>query len=317
MFEFKSNFAPLIKKYAKYRDALKFSNTHEQFLSYFDDFCYRNYPDCKELSFSLVKEWFIFERDIRPGRLRDSYFAINGFSKYINRADCVLPETFLQRKKAPPIPYIMTQEELYVFFDALNSLRWADPLSSFTMGCMIRLMYSSGLRPNEARQLKQENIDLDTGLIQIEYTKRHGERNVVLSEDMTELLKNYNAIRNSFVPESEYFFVLSNGESITQAFLWRAVNRSWKIVTSKSKDYPLINPYTFRHQFASTVLMKWLDEGKDLYSMIPYLKTYMGHKHFSSTVYYIHILPQKLFDSPNIDWEKIDLIGKDENIWEN
>ena len=28
-------------------------------------------------------------------------------------------------------------------------------------------------------------------------------------------------------------------------------------------------------------------------------------------------IPQKLFDSPNIDWEKIDLIGKDENIWEN
>ena len=271
----------------------------------------------KKFYHSLVKEWFKFEQDIRPGRLRDFYFAINGFSKYINRADCVLPESFLQRKKSPPIPYIMTQEELFGFFDALNSLRWADPLSAVTMGCMIRLMYSSGLRPNEARQLKRENIALETGLIKIEYTKRHGKRIVVLSEDMTELLKNYDVLRNALVPVSEYFFVLSNGEYISQAFLWRSVNRSWKIVTSNSKEHPLINPYTFRHQFASTILMKWLDEGKDLYAMIPYLKAYMGHKHFSSTVYYIHILPQKLLDSPNMDWEKFDLIGKDENIWEN
>ena len=34
MFEFKSNFAPLIKEYAKYRNTLKFSDTHEKILSF-------------------------------------------------------------------------------------------------------------------------------------------------------------------------------------------------------------------------------------------------------------------------------------------
>ena len=64
-------------------------------------------------------------------------------------------------------------------------------------------------------------------------------------------------------------------------------------------------------------MMKWLEEGKDLYAMIPYLKAHMGHLHYSSTVYYIHLLPTRLLDSSNIDWQELDQIGKDVKIWEN
>ena len=59
--------------------------------------------------------------------------------------------------------------------------------------------------------------------------------------------------------------------------------------------------------------IRWLDEGKDLYNMLPYLRTYMGHSSLSQTAYYIHILPENLMKSRKIDWDKLnDIIPEDE-----
>ena len=53
-------------------------------------------------------------------------------------------------------------------------------------------------------------------------------------------------------------------------------------------------PYDLRHNFATRTLHKWIEQGLDINEYIPYLSTYMGHASFSSTFYYIHLLPEKL-----------------------
>ncbi|MGN8807632.1 tyrosine-type recombinase/integrase, partial [Blautia sp. HCP3S3_B11] len=63
------------------------------------------------------------------------------------------------------------------------------------------------------------------------------------------------------------------------------------------------------------VLQGWIDGGKNLYVMLPYLRAYMGHQSFSDTVYYIHLLPDRLMKSPGIDWEKIDRVGLEADLW--
>jgi len=50
------------------------------------------------------------------------------------------------------------------------------------------------------------------------------------------------------------------------------------------------------------MMMKWLDEGADLFAKLPYLSAFMGHTHFSNTAYYIHLLPENLIRSSAIDW---------------
>jgi integrase len=54
---------------------------------------------------------------------------------------------------------------------------------------------------------------------------------------------------------------------------------------------------------ASACLNRWLDDGKDLLAMLPYLRAYMGHRSLSETAYYIHILPENLMKSRAVDWE--------------
>jgi hypothetical protein len=49
--------------------------------------------------------------------------------------------------------------------------------------------------------------------------------------------------------------------------------------------------------------MKWLNEGEDINAKLPYLSAYMGHVNFADTAYYIHLLPDNIIRSSNIDWK--------------
>lgn len=64
---------------------------------------------------------------------------------------------------------------------------------------------------------------------------------------------------------------------------------------------------TYRIYLKST--KEWVDVPED------YLRAYMGHQSFSDTVYYIHLLPDRLMKSPGIDWEKIDRVGLEADLW--
>ena len=41
-------------------------------------------------------------------------------------------------------------------------------------------------------------------------------------------------------------------------------------------------------------------------AMIPRLRSYMGHEHIESTLYYVHLLPQRLSSSAGVDWNGLE-----------
>ena len=50
----------------------------------------------------------------------------------------------------------------------------------------------------------------------------------------------------------------------------------------------------------------------EVMELLPYLSAYMGHAELTSTLYYIHLLPEKLRKAKGIDWQKFSLIyGKE------
>ena len=61
--------------------------------------------------------------------------------------------------------------------------------------------------------------------------------------------------------------------------------------------------------------MNWLDKDLDIMTMLPYLSTYMGHKKFSYTYYYIHLLPERLLQSKNVDWNRLKKVYADEELY--
>ena len=64
-----------------------------------------------------------------------------------------------------------------------------------------RLLYSSGIRTNEARLLLRENVDLRRGILDIQYSKGHDQHYIVLHDSMLEIMRRYVAAINGIVPE--------------------------------------------------------------------------------------------------------------------
>ena len=182
---------------------------------------------------------------------------------------------------------------------------------------LFRLIYACGLRPNEGRELNRANVNLDTGEILVTKTKRKKERLVVMSDDMLALCRKYDE-RHGSSGNSTFFFPCADGGTYSAQKIDRIFKRCWAMANPSvsPNELPCVRVYDLRHRFASAVLNLWLDEGRDLYAMLPYLRAYMGHRHLSETAYYIHILPENLLKSAGIDWAALESLVPEVIAWQ-
>lgn len=318
---FSSRLAPAIEEYLEFRKAMGRSACHEGHLELFDRFCCEQHPMLEILSKEAVLGWIAHESEKEHNALSYKASAIRQLAKYMGSGAYTLPSDFAPKKKGFT-PYIFTDKELVAFFRAADSLPRKGGRDAFLLESapvLLRLLYTCGLRPGEGRLLLRENICFETGEILITKTKGRKERIVVMSDDVLDMCKRYDTRRAVVAESVGHFFVLSNGQHIPRSQFWSLVCRCWADANPHTPPHmlPQARAYDLRHRFASAVLQKWLDEGRDLYAMLPYLSAYMGHKHLSATAYYIHILPENLLRSPGVDWARLDEMIPEVDVWED
>ena len=52
-------------------------------------------------------------------------------------------------------------------------------------------------------------------------------------------------------------------------------------------------------------------------TLMPYLSTYMGHVSMEKTLYYVHLLPERIKSSPGINWDMMgDIYSAEEDFYE-
>lgn len=321
MSRYASKFASKIDEYLLFRKSLGFSDHHAKVLKQFDAYCVQFQPNATDLTKELVRGWFDYELRISDRNLSGRGTAIRSFAKYIGGQSYVLPMDYAPKKEKLFTPYILDDSELYTFFDAVDNFHSSrDPFIGITFSVLLRLIYSCGLRPREGRILKTADIDFDTGELFIRKSKRQKDRIVVASDDMLALLREYRTKRSIWASnEAETFFIDGSSQPLKSNRVFNHVKACWISANPgvPVEDLPKLRPYDLRHRFASELLQNWIDEGKDLYAMLPYMRTYMGHVRFEDTAYYIHLIPDRLISSSGIDWESIDKIGLEDDIWYN
>ncbi len=321
MKRFISKLAPAIDAYLEFRTAIgRSTSCCIRHLELFDCYYHEHYPESESLNQEAVLGWMTHEAAKKNNSLSYKASSIRQFAKYMGNGSYVLPIDF-SPKKSSFTPYIFTDKELTSLFKAAENLTLkekCDPFLLEVIPVLLRLLYTCGLRPTEGRLLKRINICFETGEILIVGTKAHKERIVMMSDDMLTLCKQFDAQRTISVSSSEYFFVHSDGSPLQGCELRDFLRLCWTKANPETpqKILPNIRPYDLRHRFASAILQKWLDEGQNLYAMLPYLRSYMGHQDFSSTSYYIHILPENLLSSPRVDWDKMDAIMPEVEVWQ-
>lgn len=321
---FRSVFSQDIQGFFEFRESLGFTTENAvKYLHRFDSFCLERPPENPVLTKQVIDAWLESEQSKGYIDMAGRSSAIRLLGKYLcslGREAYIMPSSYC-RTKSTFVPYILSQKELSAFFQAADELeKWhvGDPFAPNVAPVIFRLMYTSGLRPQEACNLVDDDVNLSTGEILIRVNKRKKQRIIVVSDDMLQLLNEYVVQRTKIFVRTPYFFPRVDGSKYNSQRLGALCDRCWQAAnpTVEKQNLPRLRPYDFRHSCASSVLQKWLDEGVDLYTMLPYLRAYMGHEHFDDTAYYIHVLPERLVSSAAIDWEAIDASAPEVTIWD-
>ena len=195
-------------------------------------------------------------------------------------------------------PYIFTEEQMQAIFEASNRLirgshRIDDPVMAIP--CLIRLLYSTGLRITEAISIRNVDVHLDRGYIHVRETKNGSERLVpvcdTLKQSLTQYIKYRNRLPLNGLQESEHlFFVKLDGTEVSAscAYKWfRKVYTNCGIPYKGDRFGPRL--HDLRHSMAVHTLTKLINDGMDVYAALPLLSACLGHTQLSSTEQYVRL----------------------------
>lgn len=309
-----SLFAPKIQSALDYRQSVgKDIKAYAAYLRKFDSFCAEHHPCDSSLTKDIAWDWAYspIHKSQNAANYRIKAICFLGKHLAATGEDAYIFPDAMASTKYTPSPHVFTDDELRRFFAAADSFPQSlwNPIQHRIVPVVFRLIYTCGLRPNEGRELKRANVNLNTGEILITNTKFQKERLITMSDDMLALCKDYaQRLDEEATTQSEYFFPTKKGCCYSTNQFGKVFRQCWHQANADvpAADLPSVRVYDLRHRFASAVLNRWIDEKRDLYAMLPYLRAYMGHFNLSATAYYVHLLPENLAKSEGIDWAALE-----------
>ena len=159
------------------------------------------------------------------------------------------------------------------------------------------MIYACGLRCSEARLLRVEDVDIESGVLQIRDAKGGKDRQVPVSEPLRERLAGYHATLAE-QPGWEWFFpgatpgvplTLNNVNHNFRRFLWQA-----RIPHGGRGHGPRV--HDLRHTAAVNNLRSWFAHGENVDALLPVLQTYLGHSSIGDVAYYLRLTAESYPD---------------------
>lgn len=164
------------------------------------------------------------------------------------------------------LPVVLSLEEVERLISATLNLKHK---------ALLALAYSSGVRREEAQQLKPANIDSSRMQVHVTNGKGRKDRYTILSEKALELLRTYyKAIRPSV-------FLFESGHRKGNCLSVSSLNNIVKNSAKKAGINKNISFHTLRHSFATHLLEKGVN--------IKLIQKFLGHSSIKTTMIYLHI----------------------------
>ncbi|MEI6680195.1 MAG: tyrosine-type recombinase/integrase [Mariniphaga sp.] len=290
-------YAPYIRQFINIKRSLGFKYVTEEYIyKYFDRLSIERGETEVGISKELADKWcerrnnesdsYRIHRCICISQL-SSYLCKLGIRSYIPSIPC---------KKSTFTPYIFSKDQIEVIFSASDKLRdqrKAIKSIIFVMPALLRLLYGTGLRIGEAVALRNKDVNLIDNFLIIRDSKNGQQRMIPISESLSAVCRDYVHHRDSLPllkSEDDFFFVSLNGSACSTDVVYRRFQDILQIV-----GIPFVGNHhgprlhDLRHTFAVTSLAEMAESGVDLYSTLPILSTYLGHKSFSSTNSYVRL----------------------------
>ncbi|MEM4267013.1 MAG: tyrosine-type recombinase/integrase [Candidatus Nanoarchaeia archaeon] len=203
--------------------------------------------------------------------MRSAYFALKFFHE--NVLNTKFEEKLPLARKSLKLPLVLSKEEINKMIEATNNLKHK---------LVIMFLYYAGLRLDEVRNLKWEDIDFDREIIHLKTAKGDKERIVFLHKKLIDMLKMYGT-------KEEGLIFVSQREG---KYNKRTIQQIVKSASKKAGIKKNITPHTLRHSFATHLL----ESGAD----IRHIQQLLGHKDLKTTQIYTHVANKEIKKLANL-----------------
>ena len=243
-------------------------------------------------------QWALLPAHSQPAYWAKRLIAVRLFARYRSATDPrteVPPAGLLPYHPKRAKPYPSTEEDIDCLMHAAAALPPPNGLRGRTYACLLGLLVVTGLRIGEALALKQEDVDLQEGLLTIRSTKFDKSRLVPLHPSTGHALLAYARQRDGCFGRAtpSHFFVSARGTPLTASVVrrtFRVLCRQVGLHGSDCCDEPRL--HHFRHRFATETLLQWYRSTEDVERQLPVLSTFLGHACISDTYWYLSARPE-------------------------
>jgi len=187
-------------------------------------------------------------------------------------------------KKGRPLPKVLSRAEIEALIGAAGA---KDGAAGLRLGCLIELIYASGLRVSEACGLTLAAVAGDPAYLMVR-GKGGKERLAPLNGAARAAIKAYLEVRRSFLPKgakaSPWLFP-SRGRAgrLTERRFAQMLDEA---ALAAGVDPAKVSPHALRHAFATHLL----EGGADL----RVVQTLLGHADIATTQIYTHVAEDRL-----------------------
>lgn len=290
---FRSVFADEIETYLRDKRAAGFKDTsYLTNLRKFDDYCCR---------INLTKP--VFTADNASGWIRGMpneayttrYTRINtskNFLKYLLlKGYDVYAMRDIRFRETDFSPHIYTDDEVSRYFYQVD--QWHSPHNrkdAIQYPVLFRTLYCCGTRITETLYIRKKDVNLEDGTLLLRETKNGCQRIVVMGDDLRQLYNQFADRCFYLLDDDDFIFTNANGGRLTE----KTVYEHHRIILKRA-GIPFIGDnhgprvHDWRHHMAVYSFKQLSDSGLDMYTALPILSTYLGHKTIFATEKYVRM----------------------------
>ena len=297
------SYQEILKSFKNWLDILGFAdstleslpNHLQEFFHYLEN---ENINTVNHISIQIIKDYYnhLKTRDnqARDGGLSKAYLnkhlqALFKFNDYLKAHNHKGINIHLKREEQNQRDslQILTQDEIKQLFKATNYSNNQQRICKRDNVILV-LLYSCGLRRNEAINLEIKDILFDKERIYVRKGKNYKERYVPINQYNLKIIEEYiydYRPRFKDYKNTEYLLINYRGTPLQGQSLCNRLTKIVEATQDKTIIEKQITPHILRHSIATHLLEKGAD--------IETISQFLGHSSLESTQIYTHLLEDK------------------------
>lgn len=301
-FRFDGPFADLIPLYVRHKRSCGYKVAEAELyrLREIDRFFRDEGVSRPVITRDMYEKWTKIRNGERPVNTSRRRTVLSTFGKYLLSGgfkDIYIGEDIRVSFESDYVPYVFSREEILRIFGVMDKNCVEDPgYASDAFRTMISMYYCCGFRKSEVLSLRLGDVDFRTGKVTVLNGKNNVSRIVSVSDS---LLSRMASFRESYHPAPDHAGFLFYGiKHRNKPFcgptlygMYHALLKEAGIpARSDGREHRL---HDMRHTFCVNTLEQMQEKGFDLYTSIPLLSTYLGHRHVRETEYYLRLVEDR------------------------